>query len=343
MADIFAGSTSSGGGESAPATTSAPATGGTQQGSTADSGSTETSGATSGETTTETTAAPAEQQATEQPAAAAPGQPDEFTTYATAKGYSPDDLKHETVKRAITAQREMEKHMGRVQSEYDRLKRESLARAAEIVEAANAPAKSPLQEFEDQIAAEVGFQCEIYGCANEQELAIKAPQAYQHLQRVYNARSKELQQKEIDWHFSQRDRKSNAETEKQRLEQEYAGVREQAKEVLSNYRSKDREFDSLMIKSGSAEQISRLSDITKIPIDYFHADKKFMGWLAPLLEAHNLVSSGKLQKDTKQEIEKAIKKAKSAEMPGGTPLPDDHEALMFHRAQKRGQPKSIFD
>lgn len=276
-----------------------------------------------------------------EPKASKVGVDPELLAFAQAKGLTEADLKSEGTYKTVRAYREAEKRMNQQQAEIDRYKREELARAEEDAKRQSEPEKSPVEDLNAAFQGQIAYECRIHRCTNATELKTRFPDVWGELEGSYREQLVDAQRKEVRWELDKRDRERNKSAANEKLEQERAQVKEIASANLRGYREKDKDFDRYMVRSGATAWIDRIAKAAGADPAYFHADKQTMDFLARASKAMVLVESGQLQQKAKQDVEKAIEKAKKAELPAtDSPLPDDHEALRAAWA-RRGKGVSL--
>jgi hypothetical protein len=257
----------------------------------------------------------------------------ELLRYATGKGYAEDFLKNEHGAKSVKAQREMERHMGKLQAEVDRYKKLDLDRAEQTLKAE--PEKSPVDTVEETWAERAQMAAQWNGCADVNEFRAKFPDAYNRMAADYTREHNQALAKMAAWEYDRRAGETRKTESQQKIEAEKTRIKELASANKAAARQKDKEFDKKMLQSGMVPWIQRLAKATGAPEDAYYADKQTFDLLSKAADAIVRLQDGDIEKKARQEVEKNIKKTKDAEPVGDMPLPDDFN--VFARAQGAGK------
>lgn len=276
-------------------------------------------------------------------------EPDPDTTaWLEGKKLSIDGVEGDTLQnlyKLAGMARNSESEMSRAKNELSEVQKSNLLKAAqnEVSESEKEPEKSPVENHTERWKILMDNQVFLYGVQGEADLKTRYPDVYNKLKTVEEAEYRDALTKQVDFQTSQVTNQIKANERAGTLKAESAKMDAAYTTNMAEAKKADAEIEVKFAKSGVADFLGYMSNVTKIPVNYLGADPKTFQKMVEFATAHDFYANrdehgAKLREEILADVEK---KSNAELVSGSSPEPKDKLAVRTMRIQRHGKGTSI--
>jgi hypothetical protein len=191
---------------------------------------------------------------------------------------------------------------------------------------------SPIDKLNQSYNDVVQGQLFATGCQTLQELQENFPQIAANINNWHAAEHRKALEEQVNYLY-RKDESDRKKKEQELQQKDYiASVKNTAVQNLSKARKDNPKYDLDYVKSGVGPTIELISNVSGIPVEYFHADDRIMGFAAKAAKYISQIESGEYRKQVEAEVRESLKKQSAGTLPpAGAAVPADLQFVNRYR------------